>query len=211
MGEECALPGRTVFQRMLLVSLQWTGGFARGATPVANGPRHCGQLSGTAALALTPASSAGADGVGRQARTRIRRNAHVMLIHCVPLMWSRRNACTSICMRAPKHARNSRPHPGRVARGKYPQDPRGHHSELPAADPDDHSMGDLDKILASFALTREDILDAGPAAEDKIATGFGISRKKCQCTLLQRRSKGARVTARKIFFQSPNLKNFGWT
>src|SRR5437867_1248225 len=87
MGEECALPGRTAFQRMLLVSLQRMGGFARGATPLAKGPRHCGQLSGAAALALTPALSASADKVGRQARTRIRRNGQVMLMHCVPLRW----------------------------------------------------------------------------------------------------------------------------
>src|SRR5712671_4863303 len=98
MGDECALPGRTVFQRMLLVSLQWTGGFARGATPLANGPRHCGQLSGAAALALEPASSAGADGADRQARTRIRRSGRVMLTRCVPLMWSRCNICTLFCI-----------------------------------------------------------------------------------------------------------------
>jgi len=53
--KECALPGGKIVQRMLLVSLQSTGGFARGATPLANGPRRCGQLSGGAAQALTPA------------------------------------------------------------------------------------------------------------------------------------------------------------
>src|SRR5439155_20361316 len=50
MGEECPLPGSGIFQRMLLVSLQWIGGFARGATPLANGPRHCGQLSASAVV-----------------------------------------------------------------------------------------------------------------------------------------------------------------
>src|SRR5438876_3698924 len=57
MGEECDLPGTAIFQRMLLVSLQRTGGLARGATPVANGPRHCGQAPSMALQELLPLSA----------------------------------------------------------------------------------------------------------------------------------------------------------
>src|SRR5436309_592122 len=44
-GEEWPLPGNAIFQRTLFVSVQCTGGSARGATPVANGPRHWVQPS----------------------------------------------------------------------------------------------------------------------------------------------------------------------
>ena len=43
-GVEWPLPGRGVFQRMFLVSLHSVGGLPVGATPVASGPRHWGQL-----------------------------------------------------------------------------------------------------------------------------------------------------------------------
>jgi hypothetical protein len=36
-------PGTSIFQRTFFVSLHSTGGFASGASPVASGPRHCGQ------------------------------------------------------------------------------------------------------------------------------------------------------------------------
>src|SRR5712671_5077918 len=86
IGEECPLPGSGIFQRMLFVSLQWTGGLARSATPLANGPRHCGQLSGGEAQALTSARSAKADNADKQARTTIRRSGHFMCEHCAPFM-----------------------------------------------------------------------------------------------------------------------------
>src|SRR5438876_11969967 len=66
MGEECPLPGNGIFQRILLVSLQRIGGLARGATPLANGPRHCGQLFKTAALSQAPPPSASAHTPSRQ-------------------------------------------------------------------------------------------------------------------------------------------------
>src|SRR6202034_4400166 len=43
MGVELPSPGIGVFHLTLLVSLQVSGGSACGATPVASGPRHCGQ------------------------------------------------------------------------------------------------------------------------------------------------------------------------
>jgi len=43
IGEPEPRPGIGTFQRTLLVSLQVAGGSASGATPVASGPRHCGQ------------------------------------------------------------------------------------------------------------------------------------------------------------------------
>src|SRR5437016_13556436 len=84
MGEECPLPGRGIFQRILLVSLQWTGGLARGDTPLADGPRHCGQLSGVAVQVAMSAWLAKAERTGRQPRTSRKRG--IMLMHCVPLM-----------------------------------------------------------------------------------------------------------------------------
>src|SRR5437773_2640331 len=68
MGEECPLPGNGIFQRILLVSLQRIGGLACGATPLANGPRHCGQLFKSAALSQAPPPSASADTASRQPR-----------------------------------------------------------------------------------------------------------------------------------------------
>src|SRR6266540_3952590 len=68
MGEECPLPGNGSFQRILLVSLQRIGGLACGATPLANGPRHCGQLFKTAARSQAPPPSARADTASRQPR-----------------------------------------------------------------------------------------------------------------------------------------------
>src|SRR2546425_9490970 len=69
MGEECPLPGSGIFQRILLVSLQRIGGLACGATPLANGPRHCGQLFETAVLSQVAAPSASADTASRQPRS----------------------------------------------------------------------------------------------------------------------------------------------
>src|SRR5439155_2215954 len=69
MGEECPLPGNGIFQRILLVSFQRIGGLACGATPLANGPRHCGQLFKTAALSQALPPSASADTASRQPRS----------------------------------------------------------------------------------------------------------------------------------------------
>src|SRR6266446_9175438 len=68
MGDECPLPGNGIFQRTLLVSLQRIGGLACGATPLANGPRHCGQLFSRAAVSQAAPPSASADTVRRQPR-----------------------------------------------------------------------------------------------------------------------------------------------
>src|SRR6266702_2953978 len=73
MGEECPLPGNGIFQRILLVSLQRIAGLAWGATPLANGPRHCGQLFRRAALSQTVPPSASADTASRQPRLRSNR------------------------------------------------------------------------------------------------------------------------------------------
>src|SRR5881397_1956228 len=70
MGEEWPLPGNGIFQRTLLVSLQRIGGLACGATPFANGPRHCGQLFESAALSQAAPPSASADTARRQPRLR---------------------------------------------------------------------------------------------------------------------------------------------
>ena len=48
------LPGISIFQRRFCVSLHSTGGSAAGASPVARGPRHCGQPSSAAADACAP-------------------------------------------------------------------------------------------------------------------------------------------------------------
>src|SRR5712691_7981027 len=69
MGEECPLPGKGIFQRILLVSLQRIGGLASGETPLANGPRHCGQLFKTVALSQAPPPSASAGTASRQPRS----------------------------------------------------------------------------------------------------------------------------------------------
>src|SRR2546426_6505018 len=44
MGEAEPLPGILTFHFTLFVSLQVSGGSPCGATPLANGPRHCGQF-----------------------------------------------------------------------------------------------------------------------------------------------------------------------
>ena len=50
IGVADPFPGSFTFHFTLLVSLHFVGGFAEGATPFANGPRHCGQFaSGEAA------------------------------------------------------------------------------------------------------------------------------------------------------------------
>src|SRR5205807_245091 len=43
-GVEEPAPGMAAFHLTFFVSLHSTGGLASGATPVASGPRHCGQL-----------------------------------------------------------------------------------------------------------------------------------------------------------------------
>src|SRR5580765_1744147 len=58
------------------------GGFARGATPLANGPRHCGQPSGAVAQP-TPDWSASAGIVHKKDRQRIRRIRQVIMVLCV--------------------------------------------------------------------------------------------------------------------------------
>src|SRR5439155_25984454 len=45
IGVESPSPGTFTFHLIWLVSLQLSGGSARDATPLANGPRHCGQKS----------------------------------------------------------------------------------------------------------------------------------------------------------------------
>src|SRR5690348_6651676 len=67
---------------MLFVSFQWMGGFARGATPFANGPRHCGQLPGAVAQP-TPDWSASTGNVHKKDRDRIRRIGQVIMVLCV--------------------------------------------------------------------------------------------------------------------------------
>src|SRR5213076_1693424 len=78
MGEECPLPGNGIFQRILLVSLQRVGGLACGETPLANGPRHCGQLFKSAALSQAPPPSASVDTASRQPRLRNNRGGGII-------------------------------------------------------------------------------------------------------------------------------------
>src|SRR5580700_1711333 len=59
MGVAEPLPGSFTFHLTLLVSLQLTGGLAAGATPLAKGPRHCGQFSSAPALAARAGRPAG--------------------------------------------------------------------------------------------------------------------------------------------------------
>src|SRR5580658_3216514 len=54
IGEAEPSPGSFTFHLMLLVSLQVVGGLASGATPVASGPRHCGQFSFAVAADTVP-------------------------------------------------------------------------------------------------------------------------------------------------------------
>src|SRR5580765_5649823 len=51
-GEEEPRPGISTFQRMFFVSLHSVGGLACFETPVAYGPRHCGQKRSAVAAAL---------------------------------------------------------------------------------------------------------------------------------------------------------------
>src|SRR5262245_56881681 len=51
MGVACPVPGIFTFHLMWLDSLQVVGGLAAGATPVARGPRHCGQCWSAAGAA----------------------------------------------------------------------------------------------------------------------------------------------------------------
>src|SRR5207245_3568544 len=48
-GDEDPRPGMSTFQRMFFVSLHSVGGFANRETPLAYGPRHCGQNRSAAA------------------------------------------------------------------------------------------------------------------------------------------------------------------
>src|SRR5688572_19715583 len=50
-GEDEPRPGISTFQLTFFVSLHSVGGSACGATPVARGPRHCGQLRSAASSA----------------------------------------------------------------------------------------------------------------------------------------------------------------
>ncbi len=55
MGVAEPLPGIFTFHLTFLVSLQTVGGLAEGATPVAKGPRHCGQFCSISDGAACPA------------------------------------------------------------------------------------------------------------------------------------------------------------
>src|SRR6185295_9158751 len=64
-GDDEPRPGISTFQRMFFVSLHSAGGVADRETPVANGPRHCGQKRSAAGsgaawiVTMTAASAAG--------------------------------------------------------------------------------------------------------------------------------------------------------
>src|SRR5207247_7105677 len=126
MGEECPLPGNGIFQRILLVSLQRIGGLACGATPLANGPRHCGQLFKSAALSQAPPPSASADTASRQ--PRLGNNRDEGIIHDLYTPCSSRlkaaiplpvpDACPEVCLRNRHRARNGRSKPAREGRMK---------------------------------------------------------------------------------------------
>jgi len=73
MGEAEPLPGILTFHFTLFVSLQVSGGSPCGATPLANGPRHCGQFW-SVEVEAERASQAPSDRVVSAARyARIRR------------------------------------------------------------------------------------------------------------------------------------------
>jgi hypothetical protein len=57
-GDADPRPGSSTFQRTFFASLHSSGGFAYFETPVAYGPRHCGQKR-SAAVALSPLWRAG--------------------------------------------------------------------------------------------------------------------------------------------------------
>jgi hypothetical protein len=56
-GVEEAAPGIATFHLTFLLSLHSSGGSASGATPVASGPRHCGQLRRASSLGAAAARS----------------------------------------------------------------------------------------------------------------------------------------------------------
>src|SRR5580658_5521373 len=68
MGVESPSPGMGVFHLTLLVSLQVTGGSASGATPVASGPRHCGQKRSAAESARSRPGQSGHASSGRKSK-----------------------------------------------------------------------------------------------------------------------------------------------
>src|SRR6185295_16694925 len=84
-GDDEPRPGISTFQRMFFVSLHSDGGVADRETPVANGPRHCGQkrsaaVSGAACTVTMTAASAAGKNRSRAALTWIllrRSVAHV--------------------------------------------------------------------------------------------------------------------------------------
>src|SRR6185369_14579242 len=78
MGEACPWPGNGIFQRILLVSLQWIGGLACGETPLAKGPRHCVQLFETPALSQALPPSARADSISKQPRLNNNRGGSII-------------------------------------------------------------------------------------------------------------------------------------
>jgi hypothetical protein len=51
MGVAFPLPGTLIFHRIFSDSLHVVGGSAEGATPVCEGPRHCGQFLSASPLA----------------------------------------------------------------------------------------------------------------------------------------------------------------
>src|SRR6185436_19108367 len=73
-GDDDPRPGTSTFQRMFLVSLHSVGGLAAFETPVAKGPRHCGQNrsaagSGAPRSVVASAAVAAAEIRNRPART----------------------------------------------------------------------------------------------------------------------------------------------
>src|SRR5688500_390205 len=84
MGVEWPFPGKGIFQRTFFVSLHSEGGLARGAVPLASGPRHWVQF----ASSLTPVHSGppvpAKIGAARRAQLQIavRRNPMNMSLPC---------------------------------------------------------------------------------------------------------------------------------
>src|ERR1700750_2420861 len=75
IGDADPRPGISTFQRMFFVSLHSSGGSAVRETPVAYGPRHCGQDcfaagSGPAPLAVAKGGAACSVAVNRPANAR---------------------------------------------------------------------------------------------------------------------------------------------
>src|SRR5213593_4362174 len=75
-GDEEPRPGISTFQRMFFVSLHSVGGLASFDTPVAYGPRHCGQKRSASARAALwrPAAAGSTDSsdASASAMTRMR-------------------------------------------------------------------------------------------------------------------------------------------